>query len=100
VIQRESYLRELCRYVVLNPVRAGLVQAPGDWPWSSYRAVIGQGAAPGWLVVDEVLAGFGRQRRRAIEAYRRFVHEGIGRPSLRFVSMGTAKVKCSIPTEG
>jgi REP element-mobilizing transposase RayT len=81
LVQKESYLRELCRYVVLNPVRAGLVQDPGHWPWSSYQAVIGQEAAPGWLAVDEVLTGFGRQQRRAIETYRRFVQEGIGRPS-------------------
>jgi hypothetical protein len=31
-VERESYLLELCRYVVLNPVRAGLVQAPSDYP--------------------------------------------------------------------
>ncbi len=41
VVDRESYLLELARYVVLNPVRAGLVARPEDWPWSSYRATVG-----------------------------------------------------------
>ncbi len=41
VVDRESYLLELARYVVLNPVRAGLVGRPEDWPWSSYRAMVG-----------------------------------------------------------
>ena len=30
IVDRESYLLELCRYVVLNPVRAGIVEQPGD----------------------------------------------------------------------
>jgi REP element-mobilizing transposase RayT len=34
----DAYLRELCRYIVLNPVRAGLVAHPGDWRWSSFQA--------------------------------------------------------------
>lgn len=41
VIQDEPYLLTACRYVVLNPVRAGLVGSPGQWPWSSYRATAG-----------------------------------------------------------
>jgi REP element-mobilizing transposase RayT len=46
LVERERYLLELCRYVVLNPVRAGVVAAPGDWPWSSYRATLGETPAP------------------------------------------------------
>jgi len=34
-VERDSYLLELARYVVLNPARARMVPAPGDWPWSS-----------------------------------------------------------------
>ncbi|MCG6896234.1 MAG: transposase [Thiocapsa sp.] len=41
LVERESDLLELARSVVLNPVRAGMVPAPGDWPWSSYRATVG-----------------------------------------------------------
>jgi putative transposase len=42
-------LLELCRYVELNPVRAGVVPTPGDWPWSSYLSHVGQMATPDWL---------------------------------------------------
>lgn len=49
LVDREAYLLEVCRYVELNPVRAGMVVAPGDWAWSSYRAHIGQAAPPDWL---------------------------------------------------
>jgi putative transposase len=45
VVDRESYLLELARYVVLNPVRAGLVARPEDWHWSSYRATAGLSAS-------------------------------------------------------
>lgn len=76
LVQKETYLLELSRYVVLNPVRAGLVRQPEDWPWSSYRALIGAAAAPPWLDRDEVLALFGQQRAQAVRAYRRFVREG------------------------
>jgi len=56
LVEREAYLLELCRYVVLNPVRAGLVRAAKDWPWSSYRATAGLAEAPPFLTVDWILA--------------------------------------------
>jgi REP element-mobilizing transposase RayT len=49
LIERNVYLLETCRYVDLNPVRAGLVRAPADWPWSSYRAHAGLATCPAWL---------------------------------------------------
>jgi REP element-mobilizing transposase RayT len=49
LVDRDAYLLEVCRYVELNPVRAGIVRAPGDWAWSSYRAHAGQVEAPEWL---------------------------------------------------
>ena len=54
LVEKDAYLRELCRYVVLNPVRARAVKDPGRWPWSSYRAMLGEAQAPRWLAVDEV----------------------------------------------
>jgi REP element-mobilizing transposase RayT len=78
LVERESYLLELSRYVVLNPVRAGMVAAPGDWAWSSYRAVVGEVPAPGWLETDAVLRTFAEDRITAVAGYRRFVTEGIG----------------------
>lgn len=52
LVDRDSYLLEVCRYVELNPVRAGLVEQPGDWPWSSYRAHCLEGESPPWLDTD------------------------------------------------
>jgi putative transposase len=44
LMERDSYLKELCRYVVLKPVRAAMVKATRGVPWSSYRATAGLGA--------------------------------------------------------
>ena len=81
VVERESYLLELCRYVVLNPVRAGMVKRVERYPWSSYRATVGLEAAPAWLTTDWVLGQFGRQRRRAQGRYAQFVQAGRGETS-------------------
>ena len=37
VIETEAYLYEACRYVLENPVRAGLCERAEDWPWSGSR---------------------------------------------------------------
>lgn len=55
LVGRDSYLLELVRYVVLNPVRAGMVADVAQWPWSSYGAMIGTAPAPPWLDVDVLL---------------------------------------------
>ncbi len=78
LVERETYLLELCRYVVLNPVRAAMVKRVERYPWSSYRATAGLPAAPSWLTTDGVLGQFGRQRRRAQTRYAQFVQAGIG----------------------
>jgi len=77
LVDRDGYLLELTRYVVLNPVRAGMVEGPGDWPWSSYRAMVGDAAAPKWLATVTVLALFTKQRAAARRRYTRFVMEGV-----------------------
>ena len=78
VVARDAYLREVCRYVVLNPVRAGLVAHPGEWPWSSYRATAGKTPSPAWLTVDWVLAlGDSPIRATAERRYRQFVEAGL-----------------------
>ncbi|MGD2083746.1 MAG: transposase, partial [Chromatiales bacterium] len=78
IVQKETYLLELARYVVLNPVRARMVRSAREWPWSSYRATAGQAARPPWLATDWLLAGFGRTRSLAQTAYRDFVSQGKG----------------------
>lgn len=81
LVQKDTYLMELTRYVVLNPLRARMVERLEDWPWSSYRPIIGEANVPDWLDADWLLSQFGRERKRAIESYRRFVMEGKGLPS-------------------
>jgi putative transposase len=76
VVDKDAYLLELCRYIVLNPVRAEAVKRPERWPWSSYRATVGESPGPSWLAVAEVQALFPNRG-----AYRRFVEEGIGQDS-------------------
>lgn len=78
LVERESYLLELCRYVVLNPVRAAMVRDVADWPWSSYAAMVGAEPAASWLETDWLLAQFGKQRGRAVEKYIDFVRAGVG----------------------
>jgi len=55
LVDKGDYLLELTRYVVLNPVRARMVKQPGDWPWSSFRAMVGEVPAPKWLATDGLL---------------------------------------------
>ena len=78
LVQKESYLQELSRYVVLNPLRAGIVERPEDWPWSSYGSTAGLVEAPDWFDEDWILNQFGGSRRKAVLAYEQFVLEGIG----------------------
>jgi putative transposase len=82
VVQKDSHFLEVCRYVVLNPLRARAVREPGAWTWSSYRATAGGERGHPCLTVDEVLSEFGRRRGPAEEKYREFVRDGIGRDSL------------------
>ncbi len=73
---------ELTRYVVLNPVRAGRVSRPGNWPWSSYRAMTGKTPAPAWPVTAGILALFAKRRTTAQQRYREFVKQGIKSASI------------------
>ncbi|WP_295441755.1 transposase [uncultured Thiodictyon sp.] len=82
LVERETYLLELARYVVLNPVRAGVVAYAADWPWSSYRAMVGLASAPTWLETDWVLGQFGSDRRQARSDYATFVAAGVDQPSI------------------
>lgn len=80
LVDRDSYLLELARYVVLNPVRAGLVETAAAWPWSSYAATVGAAPCPDWLSTDWLLAQFGSEREAARQRYRAFVAAGNQRP--------------------
>ena len=82
LVEKEHHLLELARYVVLNPVRAGIVEDVRDWPWSSYPAMIGKATRPAWLARDWLLDRFGQQRNIAIDGYIDFVRAGVGLPSV------------------
>lgn len=81
LVQRGSYLLELTRYVVLNPVKAGMVGDPGEWAWSSYNAQVAREPAPEWLDVEWLLGQFGTRPGEAIPRYARFVAAGAGKES-------------------
>ena len=78
LVDKEAYLLELIRYVVLNPLRAGMVDLPEQWPWSSYRATMGEVPVPKWLEVDAILSHFGTEVEEARQHYRCFVMDGVG----------------------
>ena len=82
LIDADSYLLELARYVVLNRIRAGIVRDPGKWRWSSYRAMVGDASPPDWLATDGLLGAFAKRRAVARERYIRFVAEGKGVDSI------------------
>lgn len=81
LVDKDSYLLELCRYIVLNPVRGKCVARPEAWPWSSYLATAGERQAPSWLLVRDVLGLFDGKERIAQRAYRAFVQEGVTTPT-------------------
>lgn len=68
------------RYVALNPVRAGMVESPEDWPWSSYAAILAGKVPSGTIDVTALLCVFGRPGSSAGQgkrALRRVVETGI-----------------------
>lgn len=82
IVQKESYLLELARYIVLNPVRARMVRSAGEWPWSSYRATVALADAPPWLMTDWFLCAFSARRSTAVEQYQAFVADGRNQPGV------------------
>ena len=73
IVQKEAYLLHCCRYIVLNPWKAGLVQHPKDWIWSSYRASAGLEKPPSFLTTTWLLDIFGSDARKARDNYVKFV---------------------------
>ena len=81
LVRKESYLLELSRYIVLNPLRAKMVVSPEEWPWSSHRFFLGHAPSPSWLERDWLLGQFGTCRNQAVAAYQDFVMAGIDKAS-------------------
>lgn len=78
LVDKDSHLLELARYVVLNPVRAGMANDAADWQWSSYLATIGRTVPPQWLQTHWLLRQFGSDRAQAALHYIDFVRAGVG----------------------
>lgn len=78
LVQKGEHLLELSRYVVLNPLRAGMVEQLDQWYWSSYPAMVGLSAVPDWLDQDWLLNQFGANRSEAIAGYLQFIAQGRG----------------------
>ncbi len=77
LVEKETYLLELSRYIVLNPVRAKMVKKPEEWEGSSYRATVGLCEVPSFLTIDWILSQFSDDREKAQLLYREFVSEGV-----------------------
>lgn len=81
LVEKKSYLLELVRYILLNPVRAEMVRSARDWPWSSYCATVGEAAIFNGLTVDWILSEFHSDKAQAISAFEAFVAQGTNQPS-------------------
>jgi REP element-mobilizing transposase RayT len=77
LVEKESHLLELCRYIVLNPVRAGITAQPDDYRWSSYLPTLGTVARPSFLATEWLLGNFSTSLAESCRRYRQFVKEGM-----------------------
>jgi REP element-mobilizing transposase RayT len=74
LVDKESYLLELSRYVNLNPWRLKRSQDPFAYRWSSLAAYTGRRTVPKWLTVTEVLSHFGPKEKTG---YKEFIIDGM-----------------------
>jgi REP element-mobilizing transposase RayT len=77
LVDADSYLLELTRYIHLNPIRAGLCETVNDYEWSSHHAYMGNVTNP-WLHRQEILARFSKDESKARALLLDFTHQGIG----------------------
>jgi hypothetical protein len=82
LIEKESHLMELHRYIHLNPVRARLEEHPREWKWSSYSEFTNPQKQKSWLRHEELLDSFGTNRTRAIKLYREFIECDLREPAV------------------
>lgn len=81
IVDKDNYLLELCRYIVLNPLRARMVENLESWRWSSYRACAGYEKGLPCLVPDWILSQFGSTIIEATTNYKDFILAGINKES-------------------
>jgi putative transposase len=90
IVEKNAHLLSVSRYVVFNPVRAGIVERPEDYRWSSYRATAGLEGPPAFLTTDWVLAQFSSRRALAQQRYCEFVMSALGDPAVCGERVGSA----------
>jgi REP element-mobilizing transposase RayT len=71
--ETDEQLFQTLRYVALNPVTAGLCSNPAEWPWSSYRASVGEVKPPLFLSLARLLSYLGATSETAMSRYRELV---------------------------
>ena len=81
-VNRDAYLLEVVRYVLLNPVRAGLARSAGDWRWSSARESLGLRPAAPWLEFGIVNGLLGPHDGRQAARLARFLEAGVPQPKV------------------
>jgi len=77
LLDADAYLAELVRYIHLNPVRAGMVTSPDDYPWSSHHAYLGKENLS-WLTTDWTLSLLSSDIQKAWDNYALFIADGLG----------------------
>jgi putative transposase len=77
LVDKDEYLVALSRYVHLNPVRAGIVESPEEYDWSSYGGYIGRAKKEDWVEYTWILSQFDRDWKRAAKKYKGYVGEGV-----------------------
>ena len=77
LVEKDAYVAELARYIVLNPVKAKLVEHSSQWRFSSYRATVALDREPGWLSKDNLLHRFGQNKTSAKKKYEKFVLDAL-----------------------
>jgi len=87
LIDADSYLLEVVRYIHLNPVRANIVETPEQYLWSTHNAYLEERPSLSWLVRDEVLGRFGEKLNQSIKRYREFIQAGIPSDIEEFYTM-------------
>jgi putative transposase len=82
LVEKNAYLLSVSRYIVLNPVRAGVVREPEDYRWSSYRATAGLEQASAFLTTEWLLSEFASTLGLAQARYRAFVVAALDDPAV------------------
>lgn len=76
LVDAHTHLLELTAYIHLNPVRAGMIEKPQNYPWSSHRAYLGMESVP-WLFSEYVLRHFSNKLQQARSLFSEFVIDRI-----------------------